>query len=133
MRLGAVLEVALYHDAAEGQAMTGLYEGVLGLPIVARWPGGVAHRLGTALVLIFEREGLAEREGPIADHGTVGPGHLCFTVDADAYEDWRRRIADVTDVVHEHEWSGDRRSFYFRDPAGNLLEIANGDLWPPAG
>jgi hypothetical protein len=20
---------------------------------------------------------------------------------------------------------------YFRDPAGNLLEIADGDLWPP--
>src|SRR3954453_5955671 len=100
VRLASVLEVALYHDAAEGREMTELYEGVLGLPVVARWPGGAAHRLGDAVVLLFEREGLAEREGPIADHGTVGAGHLCFTVDAGAYEDWSRRIADAADVVH---------------------------------
>jgi catechol 2,3-dioxygenase-like lactoylglutathione lyase family enzyme len=130
MRLEAVLEVALYHDAADGAAMTELYEDVLGLPVVARWPGGAAHRLSGTLVLLFEREGLAKREGPIADHGSVGPGHVCFTVAAGEYEECKRRVAAVAEVVHQHDWSGGRRSFYFRDPAGNLLEIADGDLWP---
>jgi catechol 2,3-dioxygenase-like lactoylglutathione lyase family enzyme len=34
------------------------------------------------------------------------------------------------EIEHEHDWSDDRRSFYFRDPAGNLLEVANADIWP---
>ena len=28
------------------------------------------------------------------------------------------------------EWDNGVRSFYFHDPAGNVLEIADGDLWP---
>ena len=131
MNLGALLEVALYQDASEGEAMNDLYERVLGLPIVARWPGGVAHRLGPTLVLLFEREGLAEREGPISEHGSTGPGHVCFTVEASHYDAAREELGASVEIVHEHEWSGARRSFYFRDPAGNLLEVADGDIWPP--
>jgi catechol 2,3-dioxygenase-like lactoylglutathione lyase family enzyme len=54
-------------------------------------------------------------------------------VEADDYEAWKGRIAAAgLEVTHEHEWSEGRRSFYFNDPAGNLLEIADGDLWPEA-
>jgi catechol 2,3-dioxygenase-like lactoylglutathione lyase family enzyme len=130
IRLREILEVALYHDAADGRAMTSFYEGVLGLREVASWPGGRALRLGGAVVLLFEREGLAEREGPIADHGASGPGHVCLTVGPEDYEDGKASIAGHTEIIHEHEWEDGRRSFYFRDPAGNLLEIADGDLWP---
>ena len=34
------------------------------------------------------------------------------------------------EITHEHDWDGGLRSLYFTDPAGNLLEIADGDLWP---
>ena len=37
------------------------------------------------------------------------------------------------EITHEQEWQGGRRSFYFKDPAGNLLEIADGDIWPGSG
>jgi catechol 2,3-dioxygenase-like lactoylglutathione lyase family enzyme len=130
MRLRRLLEAAVYHDASAGPAMAELYEEVLGLREVASWPDGRALRLGEAVVLLFEREGLAEREGPIADHGSLGPGHVCFTVEAGDYDGWRARVSNRLEVVHEHRWPGGRRSFYFRDPAGNLLEIADGDLWP---
>ena len=33
-------------------------------------------------------------------------------------------------IVDELQWNNGVRSFYFHDPAGNLLEIAEGDLWP---
>jgi catechol 2,3-dioxygenase-like lactoylglutathione lyase family enzyme len=130
MELRSLLEVSLYYDAATGTEMAELYEEVLGLREVARWPDGRALRLGDAVVLLFERERLAHREGPIADHGSSGPGHACFTVAASDYEAWKQRVADRVELLHEHGWSGGRRSFYFRDPAGNLLEIADGDLWP---
>jgi catechol 2,3-dioxygenase-like lactoylglutathione lyase family enzyme len=131
VELRSLLEAALYYDAEVEAAMAELYEDVLGLRVVAHWPDGRALRLGDAVVLLFEREALAARSDPIADHGTAGPGHACFTVAATEYDRWRRRIADRVGVVHEHHWPEGRRSFYFRDPAGNLLEIADADLWPP--
>jgi catechol 2,3-dioxygenase-like lactoylglutathione lyase family enzyme len=42
-------------------------------------------------------------------------------------EHLRRHDVEIT---HEHAWDSGRRSFYFQDPAGNLLEIADGELWP---
>ena len=82
--------------------------------------------------MLFEREGLAERDTPIAAHGTVGPGHACLLLgERAAYESWRGRLAAAEiEITHEHEWDGAHRSLYFEDPAGNLLEIADGDLWP---
>jgi catechol 2,3-dioxygenase-like lactoylglutathione lyase family enzyme len=130
MELLSLLEAALYYDAGDAAAMAELYEDVLGLRVVARWADGRALRLGGAVVLLFEREGVAERDDPISDHGSSGPGHACFTVSPREYERWRGRIAERVGVVHEHEWPEGRRSFYFRDPAGNLLEIADGDMWP---
>jgi catechol 2,3-dioxygenase-like lactoylglutathione lyase family enzyme len=130
MKLGGLLEIALYHDSDEEGAMAEMYGGALGLDRVAAWPDGAAYRLGSVLVLLFARDRLAEREGPIADHGSAGPGHACFTVPAGEYEAWLRHVAGVAEITHEHEWKGGRRSFYFHDPAGNLLEIADGDLWP---
>ena len=43
-----------------------------------------------------------------------------------------RFASAALEITHEHEWNEGRRSFYFNDPAGNLLEIADGDLWPEA-
>jgi catechol 2,3-dioxygenase-like lactoylglutathione lyase family enzyme len=89
--------------------------------------------VGDGVLLLFEREGLAERDSPIAAHGTVGPGHACLVVDgAEPYAEWRELVAAAgIKITHEHEWGDRYRSFYFTDPAGNLLEIADGDLWPP--
>jgi catechol 2,3-dioxygenase-like lactoylglutathione lyase family enzyme len=130
----AVLETALYHEPTERRQMERFYAELLGLPVVARWPDGVALRGGPGVRLRCARQGLAEREGPIADHATTGPGHACLTAPGERYEAALRRLEDAgVEIVHEHEWDGGRRSFYFHDPAGNLIEIADGDLWPKYG
>jgi catechol 2,3-dioxygenase-like lactoylglutathione lyase family enzyme len=47
------------------------------------------------------------------------------------YERWKQRLADHdVRIDHEASWPGGARSVYFRDPANNLLEIADRDLWP---
>jgi catechol 2,3-dioxygenase-like lactoylglutathione lyase family enzyme len=129
-----ILETSLYHDAAEGEEVERFYAEQLELPLVSRWPGGLAFRVGAGVLLLFERETTATREGPIADHGTVGPGHTCLLVaGGEAYEGWRERLAaSGVEITHEQEWKAGRRSFYFKDPAGNLLEVADGDIWPEA-
>jgi catechol 2,3-dioxygenase-like lactoylglutathione lyase family enzyme len=132
--LSGVLETCLYHDPGQGEAVERFYAEVLGLPLVSRWPGGMAFRAGKGVVLLFDRDELARRDGPIAAHGTTGPGHACLLADGeDDYERWKSRLAGAgVAITHEHEWGAQRRSIYFGDPAANLLEIADGDLWPTA-
>jgi len=127
----SVLETTLYHDAGQGEEMERFYERTLALRRVSSWPDGIAYRIGAGVLLLFDRDGLKDREGPISEHGSQGPGHACLVAAGSGYEGWKRRLTDEgVEITHEHEWDGDRRSFYFHDPAGNLLEIADGDLWP---
>ena len=129
--LAGVLETSLYHDGGGREAVERFYGDLLGLPVVAGWPDGLAFRVGAGVLLLFDRDRLAERDGPVADHGTTGPGHACLLADSDEYERWREQLeAAGVEIVHDSDWSGGGRSFYFKDPAGNLLEIANRDIWP---
>ena len=130
--LEGVLETSLYHGASESAAVERFYTELLGLRVVSRWPGGIALRIGGGVLLLFDRETLAERPGPIAEHGSSGPGHVCLLApDRPGYEEWRDRLSAAgIEITHEHDWDGGRRSLYFADPAGNLVEIADGDLWP---
>jgi len=129
--LAGVLETALYHDSGGREAVERFYGDLLGLPAVAGWEDGVAFRVGPGVLLLFDRRRLAQRGGPIADHGTSGPGHVCLRADGGEYERWRARLeAAGVEIVHDGEWGGGARSFYFKDPAGNLLEIADRDFWP---
>ena len=130
-QLTGVLETSLYHSSGESEAMDRFYSEVLGLRQVAGWGDGRAFRLGLGVVLLFDRDRIAGREEPIAAHGSEGPGHVCFVAAGGEYDAWRERLAaEGVEITHEQDWPSGRRSLYFTDPAGNLLEIADGDLWP---
>lgn len=126
----AVLETVLYHDSADREPVERFYREALGLRVVAAWGDGLAFRIGRGVLLLFDRARLAQRADPTADHGTSGAGHVCLQARGDDYDRWREQLdAAGVRIVHDHDWGGGR-SFYFKDPAGNLLEIADGDLWP---
>jgi len=130
-RLDSVLETALYHLSSQTEEVERFYREVLGLPELVRWEDGMAFRLGQGVLLLFDREKLPQREDPMAAHGASGPGHACLLARDGDYDAWKLRLeAEGVEIVHEHDWESGFRSFYFSDPAGNLLEISDGDLWP---
>lgn len=126
MRLKAVLETVLYYRGDEEARMTSFYRDVFGLEQVS----DVAFRIGGSLVLLFESEQSSVQSWPPA-HGTVGPGHACFLCEPDDYDGWKQRIRGRgVAIIDEITWSEEVVSFYFHDPAGNVLEISRGDMWP---
>jgi catechol 2,3-dioxygenase-like lactoylglutathione lyase family enzyme len=126
-----VLETALYYPHSLRDQVLAFYDETLGMPRVAGWDDGTAYRLGPGVLLLFDRDLVAERTGPVADHGAEGPGHVCLVAEQERYGELRARlVAAGVEITHDHEWSAGKRSFYFKDPAGNLLEVADADLWP---
>jgi catechol 2,3-dioxygenase-like lactoylglutathione lyase family enzyme len=124
--LTGILETVLYCTPETEELTRRFYENVLGLRRVSKW----TYRMGPHLFLLFNEKETRVQEWP-PPHGASGSGHLCFTVPPEGYDRWKERLEehDVR-LIDEIDWSRGVRSFYFKDPAGNLLEIANGDMWP---
>jgi catechol 2,3-dioxygenase-like lactoylglutathione lyase family enzyme len=123
-----VLETILYVDDLE--AAERFYREVLGLELDSRKDGlFVFFKCGESMLLLFE-PGAASTGRNVPAHGTSGPGHACFAVAEDVLDDWKERlVAAGVAIEHEAVWPRGGRSFYFRDPAGNSLELATPRIW----
>lgn len=129
--LSGILETALTYDHEVAEETLDFYRKTLGLTEVANWKDGTAFRMGPGVLLLFDRELLGENDSPVAQHGSSGVGHTCFLAAPDQYDGMRQRLKGAgVEIEHDHDWGDGRVSFYFRDPAGNLLEVANQDIWP---
>jgi catechol 2,3-dioxygenase-like lactoylglutathione lyase family enzyme len=128
VHLERVLETVLYYESGQHDEMARFYAEVLGLRRLGR--RGRAFRVGDGLVLLFEAD-LSSAQSHPPPHGARGSIHTCFVALPEEYEGWKERLVKrATPILDEIEWDNGVRSFYFHDPAGNLLEIADGDLWP---
>jgi catechol 2,3-dioxygenase-like lactoylglutathione lyase family enzyme len=126
--LVGVLETVLYYT--DEQATARFYGQVLGLRLLDHDPGrSLFYRAGGSVFLLFDARASA-RGGTLPAHGASGSIHTCLQAQAGTYAAWKAWIARAgIPVLHEREWPSGR-SFYFRDPSGNLLEIADRDIWP---
>jgi catechol 2,3-dioxygenase-like lactoylglutathione lyase family enzyme len=129
--VSGILETTIYYPHSERDAVMRFYTETLALHRVAGWDDGAAYRLGAGVLLVFDRELTEKRDSPVADHGAEGSGHVCLLAEPGRYDEVRERlVAAGVEITHDHEWPAGKRSFYFKDPAGNLLEVADSDLWP---
>jgi catechol 2,3-dioxygenase-like lactoylglutathione lyase family enzyme len=133
MRPAGILETVLYVDDLDAAA--DFYGRVLGLDLVSRVVGRqVFFRCGTQMLLLFEPNATARPAAPgalpVPTHGAKGPGHVCFRASGEEIERWRKHLADAGVTIEaDFEWPAGGRSIYFRDPAGNSLEIAEPRIW----
>jgi catechol 2,3-dioxygenase-like lactoylglutathione lyase family enzyme len=132
--LSGVLETAVY--VSDLEAARRFYGGVLGLPEIFSVPGRqVVFRCQQGVLLVFnpqhtKRKQMIVNRGAIPLHGARGAGHVAFRVARTEMDAWRQHFRAMgVSVESEVAWPNGAHSIYFRDPAGNSLELATPDMW----
>jgi catechol 2,3-dioxygenase-like lactoylglutathione lyase family enzyme len=127
-----VYETVVY--ASDVDRTTAFYRDVLHLrQIDGPDQYSAALRLGDdSVLLIFDPTRSATAGRPVPAHGAVGAGHIAFAVGPGALSAWRRRLSELgVELEQEQAWGDDGGSLYFRDPAGNSVELVEGEIWAP--
>jgi catechol-2,3-dioxygenase len=130
MNIQNVAEAVLYVD--DLAAATLFYQDILGLPLALSFEDSSFLQTGERSTLIlFDRARLKIRRSNIPAHGAEGPGHVAFAVPHDSLDSWRERLAQhEVAVEHEQTWPQGTHSLYFRDPAGNSVELIDDRHYP---
>lgn len=134
MRVDGVLETCLYVDDLDAAEV--FYRDVLGLELIASEPG--RHRFfrcGSSMLLLFYAPATSDiHETDVPRHGAHGPGHLALRVEEASLPAWREHLTARGVTIEQFKlWPGEIPSLYFRDPAGNSLELAPARLWADGG
>ena len=128
MQVARIFETVLY--ATDLAAAERFYSEVLGLEAFSRSDTAVSFRLSGGVLLIFDPRRAIQPNRGVPSHGTQGPGHLAFTVHPESLDHWRAHLAaHNVPIEMEVNWEQGGTSIYFRDPAGNSLELAPQTLW----
>lgn len=136
-RIGT-LESALY--ASDLDAAEDFWTRIMGLRVFQRVEGRhvffrVVEGQPAQVLLVFNPAGTRKppRPGarlPVPPHGAEGPGHYCLAVPPEAMDDWRAYLESMGVAIEaDFRWPNGRRSVYFRDPAGNSIELADPAIW----
>lgn len=134
--MAGVLETALYYRPEQEAETEAFYTETLGMRLIGKELGrNLFFRAGASLFLLFNAEE-TRKGGRLPPHGAGAEGHVCFQVPRDSYDAWKTHLEGRgVEILTEIDWpmgSDERKgsSFYFTDPSGNLLEIADTDFWP---
>jgi catechol 2,3-dioxygenase-like lactoylglutathione lyase family enzyme len=124
-----ILESAIYGPDLAG--LREFYLRVLGLhEIGPAGAQGYALRAGPSVLLLFDPEGTSTQQGNVPHHGSRGAAHLAFSVGSDELDAWRDQLArEGVAIEAEVDWPQGGRSLYFRDPAGNSIELTTPSIW----
>lgn len=106
------------------------YHEILGLDIIHYLPQKhLFLRVGDSVLLCFNPEDAQHKTRPPA-HFAYGPQHFAFEVSASDYMAWNEKIRHLgIAITDEITWENGQQSFYFEDPAHNILEIVPEGVW----
>ena len=117
-----IKETCLYVEDLE--QIKEFYHVQLGLPIIYYDPGKhIFFKLASSVLLFFNPDHSKRKVSPPGHFGG-GKQHVAFEVKTSEYTDAKQKIKSkgIT-VIDEVVWKSGHESFYFEDPAGNILEI----------
>jgi catechol 2,3-dioxygenase-like lactoylglutathione lyase family enzyme len=123
-----LVEAGIYVDDLD--RAEALYRDMLSLTLIGREKGRhVFFKAGEAVLLVFNaNETLKGTTLPA--HGCKGPGHVALGIPKEAIDEWRSRLAEHGVAIEkEVAWPRGGHSLYFRDPAGNSVELVTPGCW----
>ena len=126
-----VYETVLY--ATDVRATAAFYADVLGLKVLDGPDElATAFRLEDGgVLLIFHPVRAAAPGRPVPSHGATGAGHVALAVAAGTLDGVARALGERgVEIEREIAWDAGGRSLYVRDPAGNSVELIEGEAWP---
>lgn len=128
MKASRIFETVLYaKDLASAEQF---YRDTLGLEVIGRSELYLALGCGDGVLLVFDPDRSGARGRDVPSHGAQGPGHVAFAASDEDLHSWRKHLGDTgVPIEAEVEWAEGGRSIYFRDPAGNSIELAPPTLW----
>lgn len=82
------------------------------------------------MLLVFHPESSNAEDSSLPRHGAKGAGHVAFAVDDAEIPAWVEYLqTHGIEVEKTIDWPQGGHSVYFRDPAGNSVEIASPLIW----
>lgn len=127
--IAGIVETGIYVDDLERAEV--FYRTVLGLTLVGKEPGRhVFFQVGPQNMLLIFNAAATLKGDALPAHGATGPGHLALGIPLVDLDAWRRRLQEHAVVIEkEVHWPRGGRSLYFRDPAGNSVELITPGCW----
>ena len=125
----AVIETGIYVDDLD--RAEAFYRDVLGLAVIGRESGRhVFFRVGQRNVLLAFNAVATLKGDILPAHGAKGPGHFALGIATADLDSWRQRLLAHSVVIEkELQWPRGGKSLYFRDPAGNSVELITPGCW----
>jgi catechol 2,3-dioxygenase-like lactoylglutathione lyase family enzyme len=122
MNIVSIKETCIYSSRLED--MKSFYHDLIGLPIISEAANNyIFFRAGASVLLCFNPEHAAMKLSPPAHYG-YGKLHFAFEVTSEDYQKTKEEIRSKgIHITDEVTWKGGMKSFYFEDPAGNVLEV----------
>ena len=128
MKVKSIFETVIYADDLD--AAERFYTEVLGLEKYSGFGVAISFRTDCGVLLIFDPAKAILPNRGVPSHGARGPGHLAFAMPAAELEAWRAHLSEQEVAIEmEVNWEQGGTSLYFRDPAGNSIELAQPTLW----
>ena len=132
-KINGILESALYFEDLE--KATAFYADLFGFEILISSERLVALNIADKQVLLLFKKDASINEivlpggGVIPPHDGEGPVHMAFSIDLDARDYWKDRLAEKNIEVESFVQFNEGHSIYFRDTGYHLIELATPGIW----
>jgi catechol-2,3-dioxygenase len=133
MKIKKVVETCIY--SSDLQSMKNFYAGILGLSVIQEEQDKLIFlKAGKSMLLIFDPMRTRSNNGSLPVHGAVTPPsciHFAMEIEEQEYHASKQLLTSNRIVIEkEVNWNSQAKSIYFRDPAGNLVELITPGGWP---